>query len=346
MVILIPDVLKPPAEIEQQVFGKDAEIQVCQAVSAEQISPEDWARCEAILAYDQIQFTADLIRGLKRCKVLVRVGVGYDNVDLEAAQRHGLIVCNIPDYGSEEVADHAMAMLLSLARGIPEYHRRTRGRDWDRTNALPYRLRGKSLGIVGLGRIGSAMAKRGLAFGMRVLFYDPYKEDGYDKALGVERVESLAELAGKCDVVSLHAPLTDETERMIGRSFFDSLKRPIHLINTARGALIDIEALGAAMREGTVAAAGLDVLPIEPNVDSQTLVSAWEAQEAWIRDRLIVTPHTAFYSPESYREMRTKAALEALRVLEGNPPRNPVSSQPAWASRHPGIVGSTAVGGT
>ncbi len=344
MIILVPDVLKPPAEIERQVFGESAEILLCQAVSAEEIAREDWARCEAILAYDLIRFTDDLMRDLERCEVIVRVGVGYDNVDLEAAQRHGVTVCNVPDYGCEEVADHAMAMLLSLARGIPEYNRRTRLRDWDRANSLPYRLRGRTLGIVGLGRIGSAVAKRGLAFGMRVVFYDPYKEDGYDKALGVDRVVSLEELAAESDVVSVHAPRTAETDRMIDRAFFGSLRRPIHLINTARGALVDLGALAEAMKEGSVAAAGLDVLPVEPNVDSQTLVSAWEAGEVWIRDRLIVTPHSAFYSPESYREMRTKAALEARRVLEGRPPRNPVFPEPAWTQRHP-VRGGAMVAG-
>ena len=324
MIVLIPDVLRPPAEFEREVFGDAAEILLYQAMKAEDVPRSAWARCDAILTYDQIQYDEDLLRSLQRCKVIVRVGVGYDNVDLEAARRLGLTVCNIPDYGSEEVADHAMAMLLSLARGIPGYLRRTRERNWDRANTLPFRLRGKTLGIVGLGRIGSAMAKRGLAFGLRVLFFDPYKPDGYDKALGIDRAETLEELAEASDVVSLHAPLTAESEGMIGRTFFASLRHPIHLINTARGALVDVEALTEAMRQGSVAAAGLDVLPIEPNVDSQTVVSAWEAGEEWIRDRLIVTPHSAFYSPESYREMRTKAALEAQRVLAGRPPRNPV----------------------
>jgi C-terminal binding protein len=324
MQILIPDVLKPPIDIEKEIFGPDAQILAPNAKHAHEISDEIWESCDAILAYDQILFDRSLLAKLKNCKVIVRVGVGYDNVDLEGAKERNIFVCNIPDYGSEEVADHVMSLLLSLVRGLPEYINRVQQRDWSRENDLPFRLRGKTWAIIGLGRTGTATAVRARAFGVNIIFYDPYVYDGYDKALGLDRVESLEEVARRADIVSLHTPLTDETEKMINGDFFGKVSKPIFLLNAARGALIDIPALESAMREGVVKAAGLDVLPIEPNDDSQKLILDWENKEDWIKNRLIVTPHVAFYSPEAYIEMRTKAALEAKAVLEGRSPRNPL----------------------
>ncbi len=328
MKILIPDVLSPPADVEREVFGNDVDIILAQATDASQISDTTWENCDAILAWDQIQYTAELIEKLDNCKAIVRVGVGYDNIDLLAAEQKSIQVCTIPDYGTEEVADHTMALLLSITRGFPEYVKRVRERDWDRANSMPFRLRDKAMGIVGLGRIGTAVAVRAKAFGLRVLFYDPYKDDGYDKAMGIKRVDNLAEIASQCDIISLHTPLTDETNRMINNSFFTEVKRSPIILNTARGAIIDLNDLYLAMKNDIVNAVGLDVLPIEPSDDSQKLISAWENHESWLKGRVIVTPHVAFYSPEGYTEMRRKAAIEALRVLNGEKPRNQVAKQP------------------
>jgi C-terminal binding protein len=325
MIILIPDVLKPPTDIENSIFGPSAQIITPDAVHAEHIDDETWENCDAILAYDQIQFDASLISKLNNCKIIVRVGVGYDNVDLNEAKKRKIVVCNIPDYGSEEVADHVMALLLGLIRGLPEFVSRVRNRDWSRENSLPFRLRGKTMAIIGLGRTGTATAMRARAFGLDVIFYDPYVYDGYDKALGFERVESLNEVARRANIVSFHTPLTDETFQMFNQEFVDMLENQIILLNAARGSIINIKVLEQAMRDGNVKAAGLDVLPEEPNTDSQKLIADWERKEPWIKNRIILTPHVAFYSPEGYIEMRTKAALEAKRVLEGKPPRNQVN---------------------
>ena len=181
------------------------------------------------------------------------------------------------------------------------------------------------MGIIGVGRIGTATLMRARSFGMHIIFYDPYVNDGYEKALGVDRVYSLEDLAKASDIVSIHTPLSEETNKMIGKRFFSVLKPGATIINTARGPIIDLEALYEAMKNNTVRASGLDVLPIEPSDDSQTLIHAWEKRELWIRDRLVVTPHVAFYSPESYKEMRRKAAEEALRVVEGEEARNCVN---------------------
>jgi len=325
MFIIIPDVLKTAPDIEQQVFGGDVEILVADKTHADQISDEDWKRCDAILAWDQLRYDAALLEKLENCKVIVRVGVGFDNIDRPRANELGIKVCNVPDYGSEEVADHAIGMLLCLARGMPDYIDRVRKRDWSRVHEMPFRLRGRTMGFVGVGRTGTATLMRARAFGMNIVFYDPYVNDGYDKALGVDRVDTLEELAAVSDIVSIHTPLSAETEKMIGKDFFVALKPGATLINTARGPVIDLDALDEAMRNDTVRAAALDVLPIEPNDDSQKLIVAWENGEEWIRDRIVVTPHVAFYSPEAYEEMRRKAAAEALRVILGNAPRNCVN---------------------
>ena len=325
MNILIPDVLREPVDIEAEIFGTDANIIVGEAKSHEGITDEVWSNCDAILAFDQIIYDKDLISKLVNCKVIVRVGVGYDNVDLLAAKNKDILVCNVPDYGTEEVADHTMGMLLSLLRGLPEYTRRVQQRNYSRENHMPARLREKIMGIIGLGRIGTATALRAKAFGMKIIFYDPYKDDGYDKSLGIDRVDTLHDLARLSDIVSIHAPLTNETENMIDDSFFKNVKVGSILINTARGPIIDLSALRNAMKKRKIKGACLDVLPIEPSDDSQQLIVDYENDEEWLKGRLVVTPHIAFYSPQAYEEMRKKAAQEALRVLNGEKARNCVN---------------------
>lgn len=325
MNILIPDVLSPPADVEREVFGPEADIVLCEATAAEEIPDELWSACDAILAWDQIEYNSPLLDKLERCRAIIRVGVGYDNIDLIGTRRRKIVVCSVPDYGTEEVADHTIALLLSLVRGLPEYVKRVLRRDWSRENSMPFRLRGKVIGIIGLGRIGTATAMRAKTFGMKVVFYDPYINDGYDKSLGVTRVESLKEIAETADVISIHTPLTHETEGMINDSFFADVRKSPLLINTARGQIVDIACLYDAMKDDIVKAAGLDVLPIEPSDDSQQLIVDYENDEEWLRGRLVVTPHIAFYSPEAYKEMRKKAALEAFRVINGEKARNCVN---------------------
>ena len=325
MKILIPDVIKPPADIEIEIFGLEADIITGEATHSEMISDEIWKECNAVLAFDQLDYNKELLSKMSSCKVIVRVGVGYDNVDVVDAKNKNIIVCNVPDYGTEEVADHTMALLLSLVRGLPEYTRRVKLRNWNRHNSMPFRLRDKVIGIIGFGRIGTATALRSKAFGMKVIFYDPYINDGYDKALGVERVSLLEDIARESDIISLHTPLTHETKGMINDSFFAYVNRKPIIINTARGPIVEIAALEKAMREGVVKAAGLDVLPLEPSDDSQQLIVDWEQDEEWLRGRLLVTPHVSFCCPEAFEEMRRKAAEEALRVLNGGKAKNCVN---------------------
>lgn len=321
--VVIPDRVAPPADVEQSVFGARAEVVALQAQTEAELRGhiED---ADAVLAWHDLTWDAALLREMPKCRVIVRVGVGFDNVDLQAAAAQNIAVSNVPDYGTNDVADHAMALLLSLARGLIGYDRCAREGHWSWGLAPSFRITGKQLGIIGLGRIGAATSLRAKAFGMRVGYYDPYKPSGWDKTLGVKRYLSLEELAAESDVVSVHAPLTEETRGMLGAQFFAHTRPGVVLINTARGPVLDWKAFAAAFNEQRIAAAGFDVLPVEPPKQDDPVIAAWIAGDPRVRDRLIITPHCAFYSAEARLEMRRKAAEEALRILSGERPLNPV----------------------
>ena len=325
--ILIPDRLCPPADVEQAVFGDEARITVAQATETVQIDDAVWADCDAILAWHDLRFDAAVLDKLARCKVIVRVGVGFDNVDLAEARKRNIDVCTVPDYGVDDVADHAMGLVLSLARALAPCNDLARSGAWDwgyASNLM--RLTGATFGIVGLGRIGGAVAHRARAFGMRVLFYDPYQSVGMEKTWRLERCWSLDELAEQSHVISIHTPLTDETRGMIGADFFAKCARQPILINTARGPVVDTTALYNAMHSGLVRCAGLDVLEVEPPDAASPLIKAWKDTAHELNNRLIITPHCSFCNIESLEEMRRKAAEEALRVLRGEKPRSCVNA--------------------
>jgi phosphoglycerate dehydrogenase-like enzyme len=227
-----------------------------------------------------------------------------------------MVVCNVPDYGTEEVADHALMLLLAIARRLLPADRSVRAGQWD---PMVYfgtpRLRGRTLGIIGCGRIGSAMALRARALGMRVVIFDPYRPDGIDKALGVERCYRLEELLAQAQFLSLHCPLTRETHQLMNAARFELLPKGAYVVNTARGPCISADALLAALDSGRLAYAGIDVFEREP-LDNERLRN---------HPRVVVTPHSAFYSVEAFTEMRTKGAQEARRILLGEPVRNPVN---------------------
>jgi phosphoglycerate dehydrogenase-like enzyme len=326
--VLIPDRLEPPADVEAAVFGDRADVVLKQATHADQIDPATWSAADAVLAWHELDFTPAVIDRLNNCKIIVRVGVGYDNVDLDAAAAAGIPVCNVPDYGTGDVADHAMALLLSLARGVTASTNKLRtGNEhhhW-RVAGRQKRLAGATLGVIGLGRIGTAVALRAKAFGLQVVFHDPYLPDGMDKALGVERCATREELLARSDFVSLHTPLTPETRGMGDAAFFAALKSGAILVNTARGAIVDLDALHAALKSGHLKAAGVDVLPVEPPDRAHPLLRDWSDGADWLGDRLVITPHFAFWCDEAYAEMRRKAAETALAALEGREVRNVVN---------------------
>lgn len=325
IVCISPAHMDPTYEIERRVLGPEVDLRVFSATDQETIGREA-READAIMTW-RMRVDAPAVEELQRCKIIVRFGVGFDVVDVEAAKKHGIPVSNVPDYCTNEVADHTIGLLLALARGIVTFNDGLReGNDawsWDAAGPLS-RLTNKTLGIIGLGRIGTAVALRAKAFGMRVAFFDPYVTDGMDRALGVSRL-SLDELLAEADFISLHTPLTKDTRGMVNGDFLAKVKSGVTLINTSRGPVVDVDALETAMREGRVGAAALDVLPQEPPTPEPGLLKAWRTGESWLRGRLVLTPHAAFYSEESDHDMRVKAAQTVREVLDGLPPRNRVN---------------------
>ena len=254
--------------------------------------------------------------------------MGFDNVDLKTAGERGIAVSNVPDYGTTDVADHAIALLLGFFRGIYAYADSVINNQWDWHNAgILRRLCGSTLGIIGLGRIGTATAMRAKGLGMKVFFYDPHLVEGVDKSLGIGRCYELKELLNQSDAVSLHTPLTEETKGMANGDFFNAMKKGSVFINTARGQIVDPNALYDALKSDHLAAAGVDVWPTEPPPDSDPLINAWRSREPWIKHRFIHTPHSAFYCQEAWEELRVKGAMEVKRVLNGERPRACVNSE-------------------
>ena len=325
--VVITDYVSPPVEPEETIFSGLAKVECLQARSVGELKGrvED---ADAIIVFHEVSLPAGIIDQLEKCRVIVRGGVGYDAVDFRRAAERGIPVCNVPDYGVDEVADHAIGMMIACNRRFLLVERGLKQslEPWDCRAVEPVpRLAGATLGIVGLGRIGQATAQRAKAMRMRVIAHDPYLRPGIEKVLGVEMVD-LRELLETSDAVSLHVPLTDETRHMINTDALGRMKPGAILVNTARGAVVDTEALAAALRGGKIAGAGVDVLPIEPARADEPLIQLWrEADERKIN--LILTPHTAFYSVEGLLEMRTKAAQEIVRALRGEKLINCVNAQ-------------------
>lgn len=242
-------------------------------------------------------------------RAVMRSGVGFDNLDIEAWGARGVPVFNVPDYGTSEVADHAIALMLSLTRGTATYNEAIRddpAANWRHAKApVVRRLRDLTFGVVGLGRIGLAAALRARAFGMQLAVYDPFLPSGTEIAVGAKRYRTLEDLMAASDVVSVHAPSSEETRGLVNAKALAASKPGLILINTARGAVVDLDALFDAMKSGKVAAAGLDVLPKEPADPSHKLIAAWRARAEWIEGRLVISPHAAFYSPPSVIDLRS-----------------------------------------
>ncbi len=256
--------------------------------------------------------TRDDLRGLPALRVVATCSVGFDHVDVGAAAEHGVVVANVPDYCVEEMADSTLALVLSLLRGVVVLDRDVQAGGWDDHAAglLP-RLRGTRLGIVGFGRIGRAVADRALALGMEVWGADPVVREAMIRAAGV-RPASLAELLGACRAVSLHVPLTEATDGLLGADELALMPTGAMLVNTSRAALVDWEALIEALESGRLAAAAFDVLPEEP-----------PAEPPRVRN-LVVTPHAAWYSEEAEAAVYERPVRAILDVLEGRTTRDAV----------------------
>jgi len=278
----------------------------------------DVARQADGLLVTYAKITGDMIQQLERCRVISRFGIGVDNIDLDAAAKAGIVVTYVPDYCVDEVSDHAMALLLALARKVTYANQLVQGGRWEMKAVVPlYRLRGRVLGLVGLGKIPRALVPKAQAFGMKVIAADPYVPAEVAAELDVKLVD-FERLLQQADYVSIHAPLTPETHHLFNANAFKLMKSEALLVNTARGPLVDVDALATALDQGQLAGAALDVMPVEPPpVDSPLLG----------RDNVIITPHTGFYSEQALLDLQTKAATDLARVLSGKSPRYPVNPQ-------------------
>ncbi|MTJ83240.1 MAG: C-terminal binding protein [Telmatospirillum sp.] len=328
--ILTPDAQYPDdAIVERKVAGEDVAFLLHRTRDPAAIPEADLAACDAFLVWHEMRIDRSLIAKAPNCRIIVRAGVGYNHINLEDAAAAGIPVCNTPDYGTSEVADHTIGFLLSLVRGIPEFQDRMR-KDiktpwiYPETTCMR-RIRGTTLGLVGLGRIGTATALRAKAFGFRIVAYDPHVSRGTEIAVGVERVETLEDLLRQSDIVSLHCPLTPETTHMIDAAAFAAMKPGVLLLNTARGPVVDLAALYQAMRDGKVAGAALDVLPVEPPPVDEPLIRDFLAQEDWLTGRLLLTPHGAWNSPESRHDARRLSIETVMGYLTAGRIRNLVN---------------------
>lgn len=329
-IILFTDARAGDLDIEQAVSGADAELLNPRQKTFDAIDVSDWERCDAVVTA-RLPVDARAVEHLKRARVVVRHGVGFDIVDLEACGAAGIAVCNVPDYGTTEVADSAIAIMLTFARGTAALDaalRRDLAGSWTHAhNVTARRLRGARFGVIGLGRIGTAAALRARAFGMEVAFYDPWLPNGAELSFGFTRAKTRDELLGMADVVTIHAPLTRETRGLIDASAVSAMKPGAYLINTARGPICDTAALLEGLRSGKLAAVGLDVLPKEPGTPADPLVAAWHADEPALRGRVLLNPHAGWYSPDAFVDLRRKAMETAYYYLRDGKLTNCVNAE-------------------
>lgn len=309
--IVYTDNIYADNEIERRFFPADRyDFSICPEHDRESL-----IRCckdaDAILV-SYAEMTADVIESLERCKVIVRGGMGVNNVDIPTATRKGIMVANVQKYCIDEVSDHAMAFILALVRKIHILSRATGNGQWNGALARPIpRVRGMVLSLYGLGAIAGRLALKAQAFGMEVIAYDPFVPDSRFEELGVKRITDERELFTRADVLSVHVPLMDSTRGIITRDKLSLLKRSAYFINVARGALVDESGLVEILRDGGIAGAGLDVLADEYPSASNPLLHM---------DNVLVSPHVAYYSEGSDHDLRTIACTEILQALEGKKP--------------------------
>ncbi len=307
--VVVSDQVFPSVEIERSLLaeiGADLEVADGTIEGVVRLAGD----ADAILN-TYLPMQAELIDQLGNCRIIARYGIGVDNVDLAAAERAGITVTNVPDYSVEEVAAHAVALILALIRKLPEADRLLRSGGWGISQLRPIRrISELTFGLVGYGRIARRAAETLAALGARIIVYDPF----VTAAPGLPPLLPLDELVAASDVISIHAPLTEETRGLFDASMFDRMRPGSILVNTSRGPLVVLDDLIAALRSGHLAAAGLDVFEAEP-LDPSRIADV---------PNLLATPHMAYYSEESLSESQRKAATQVIKVLTGGQPDYPV----------------------
>ncbi|KOC65071.1 C-terminal-binding protein [Habropoda laboriosa] len=310
--------------IEMPILKDVATVAFCDAQSTSEIHEKVLNEAVGALMWHTIILTKEDLEKFKTLRIIVRIGSGVDNIDVKAAGELGIAVCNVPGYGVEEVADTTLCLILNLYRrtywlaNMVREGKKFTGPEQVREAATGCaRIRGDTLGIVGLGRIGSAVALRAKAFGFTVIFYDPYLPDGIEKSLGLNRVYTLQDLLFQSDCVSLHCTLNEHNHHLINEFTIKQMRPGAFLVNTARGGLVDDDALAAALKQGRIRAAALDVHENEPYNVFQGQSSQCPLKDA---PNLLCTPHAAFYSDASCTELREMAASEIRRAIVGRIP--------------------------
>jgi len=309
--ILVSD---PLAEEGLEVLRQDAEVEVKTDLTPPQLV-ETIGQYEAIVVRSATKVTAEVIEAGQRMRVIGRAGIGVDNIDVGKATERGVMVVNAPTPTVVAVAEHTMALLLATARHVPRADASLREGKWLKKQLMGTTVAGKVLGIVGLGRIGTAVAKRARAFDMEIIVHDPYLTREQIKERGAIPLSSLEELLKRSDFVTLHATLTPETRGMIGARELDMMKPTARLINCDRGAVVDEEALLKALEEGRLAAAGLDCFCEEPATDNPLCCS----------ERVVATPHIAASTVEAQRDVGREIANQVLTALRGERPQHLVN---------------------
>jgi D-3-phosphoglycerate dehydrogenase len=314
MKIGVTDRLLEVGEFEAGLERDGAEFVFLNSPDERDFRESDLADLDALLVW-HAKITEITARRLRKCKIVVRYGIGYDQVDVAALTRAGIKFSNNPSYCTEEVADTAAAMILNGVRGVSRHDNlaRRHAESWQENNLPTWRSRGRHVGLIGLGKIGIATALRLKVFGLNISAYDPYIDQGLCKSLGLKPYGKLGELLRSSDIVSLHCPLTEQTSGMIDSDFLRSMKTDAILVNTGRGKLLkSLRALEEHMRVNREFRVFLDVLPTEPPGEDD-LIGAWRRNESWLSGRLVVNPHNAYYSDKSHIEQRTDA-LETVRL--------------------------------
>jgi len=320
--VVLTDYVWDSLDVEKQTLEGVAELVALKTKTPEEFLPHV-ADCDALLNTYAGPITAEAMGRMPKCKIIARYGIGVDTIDLDAATAAGIIVTNNPTYCIEEVAEHTMALLLACARKVAFYDRLVRGGRWEVPPGKPmFRLVGRTLGLVGFGNIARAVAARAAAFGMRILYCDPFVQPGQFATPGEKR--ELASLLSESDFVSVHPPLSAQTRGMMNDDAFAQMKPTAFLINCARGPIVDTAALVRALDAGRIAGCALDTTDPEPLPDPHPLRG---------RDNVIITPHTAWYSEQAMVGLQAGAPSEVRRVLTGQWPVNVVNRAVKGKSR-------------
>ena len=314
--------------MERRIYGPDVRVIFPKEPTSgvADLTDEDCAAADGLMTLRHRVTAKDLER-FPKLRAICRMGVGYDSLDRAAAANRQIMILNVPDYGTTEVADHAMSLALALRRGLLihlEAQRADPSAVWRYIDdPLVRRSSVQTFGIVGMGRIATAVALRAKAFGFRVVFFDPCLPNGVELGLGINRAPTLEALMEQTDTLSIHVPLTAETRGMINHAMLSRLPKGSVLVNTARGPIVDIDAVATLLKSGHLSGVGLDVVPVEPPVEPvPELIRAYRAREPWTIGRLIITLHSAFYTPQAWDDIRSKSAETMRAALVGPKPQN------------------------